>query len=292
MKNISKRVNVKQVNQNINKVVYSKSESKQLATDIVIAEQPLQISLCWQDHGVDTTKVFAITMRTPGEDEQLILGLLLSEGIIKSIKDINNIYPEQSEDNTEQNLWEVKLCPEIIPDIASIERFQITYSSCGLCGTTSLKSLEFKNPPILNDEHDWLSIKHVYAFPEIMRQHQLLFEQTGGVHTAALFNEQGKLITIKEDIGRHNALDKLVGTILQIPSNNIAHQAIVISSRISFEMIQKAVMVGIPVLIAIGAPSDLAIKAAKRFNLTLIGFASLQSFNVYHGDWRLRQDER
>jgi len=290
MKNKPISMNAKQVSQNINKIVYTNNHNKQLATDIVIAEQPLQISLSWQEKGLDTTKVFAITMRTPGDDEQLILGLLLSEGIIQSINDINSISTEENEETTEHNLWEVKLSSEITPNIASLERFQITYSSCGLCGTTSLKSLELKNPPILNDEHDWLPITHIYAFPEIMRQHQLLFEKTGGVHTAALFDEQGKLIIIKEDIGRHNALDKLVGTILQQSSSNLTHQAIVISSRISFEMIQKTVMVGVPVLIAIGAPSDLAIKAAKRFNLTLIGFANRHSFNVYHGDWRLRQE--
>jgi len=276
----------------VNKVIIKK-QSRQLTHDVVIIEQPLQITLVWYDNQAEnqqaTTKVFSITMRTPGNDKQLILGLLMSEGVIVSLADIVDISVSASELN--DNSWEVSLSRGVIPELSSLDRFQMTYSSCGLCGTTSLKSLELKKPPVLSEQKSSLSVEDILLMPNIMRQQQSLFKLTGGSHAAALFLGD-KLIVLREDIGRHNAVDKVFGALLE--SKNIKSNksdtdtlACVVSGRVSFEIVQKTVMAGVAFLIAVGAPSNLAIIAAKRFNLTLIGFTSEEGFNVYHGEWRL-----
>lgn len=281
----------------VNKIVYQAGK-KYVVADKVIIEQPLQIRLSWYTEAKDIqSKIFTITMRTPGHDRELILGLLLSEGIIK---DINNVECLSAEKNEEQqdnanknNLWELTLTQGIVPKIASLERYQVTYSSCGLCGATSLKALELKNPEKLCQKKYWLSFDDIHLMPEKMKEKQQAFISTGGVHAAALFDNNGQLIQLYEDIGRHNALDKLFGHLLHHSQDDSylrqrKQLVAVVSGRVSFEIVQKAVMAGVCVLIAVGAPSDLAIKAAKRFDLTLIGFVSEQSFNLYYGEWRLQ----
>lgn len=270
--------------------------TRTLQYDQVILEQPLQIRLTWQidEHIESSSQVFSITMRTPGDDEALIVGLMLSEGIIRHYQDVASIAQEFDGDEhselNQANLWEIKLKVGHIPDIKSLERFQVTYSSCGLCGSTSLKALELKNPPALCSKKAWLSSDTICKLPELMRKQQQQFIQTGGAHAAALFDAHGKLYDLKEDIGRHNALDKLLGCYLMNESDGhdqSQNNCILVSGRVSFEIVQKTVMAGIAVLIAVGAPSELAIQAAKRFNVTLIGFTSQSGFNLYHGDWRL-----
>ena len=269
---------------------------RKLELDHVIIEQPLQIRLLWQgkDSSELKSQVFSITMRTPGDDEALIIGLMQSEAVIEHYHQLESVLPEIEDHETEPsngkvsyNQWEVKLAKGVVPDIKSLERFQVTYSSCGLCGTTSLKSLEMKNPPNLNQTKHWLSFNKICTMPDLMRMAQSQFVQTGGSHAAALFDELGQLIDIKEDIGRHNALDKLFGS--SLVARNISHSqcCVLVSGRISFEIVQKTVMAGVAVLIAVGAPSELAILAAKRFDLTLIGFTKQSGFNLYNGDWRL-----
>jgi FdhD protein len=272
------------------------SDGRELQLDHIIIEQPLQIRLLWQmpNSSVNNSQVFSITMRTPGDDKALIIGLMRSEGIIEHYHQLESILPEIDEHEAKSsngkvidNQWEVKLSAGVVPDIKSLERFQVTYSSCGLCGTTSLKSLEMKNPPNLNQNKHWLSFSVICAMPDLMRTAQSQFVQTGGSHAAALFDELGQLIDIKEDIGRHNALDKLFGASLAQRNISGSQCCVLVSGRISFEIVQKTVMAGVAVLIAVGAPSELAISAAKRFNLTLIGFTNNCGFNLYHGDWRL-----
>jgi len=291
-------------------------DGRVLQCDHVIIEQPLQIRLCWQaTESVEyESQIFSITMRTPGDDKALIIGLMQSEGIIEHYQQLYSVLPEIDDcemddyvindsgiDDFEadirvnkhegstvvENQWQVKLASGILPNIKSLERFQVTYSSCGLCGTTSLKSLEMKNPPSLNQHKSWLSFKTICAMPNIMRLAQSQFVKTGGSHAAALFDELGQLMCIKEDIGRHNALDKLFGASLMQQDIRGSKCSVVVSGRISFEIVQKTVMAGVAVLIAVGAPSELAIVSAKRFDLTLIGFTKESGFNLYHGDWRL-----
>ncbi len=278
----------------VDKVVYTHNQEprRALECDSVISEQPLQINLYWCQEGEELkSKVFAITMRSLGDEKFLIIGLLFSEGVITNVSDIESIYPENTVENDKENSWQVHLIKGIQPKLTSIERFQTTYSSCGLCGATSLKALELKNPPNLLKlpENSQFNSDFIYTLADHMRVQQQLFTLTGGVHGAALFNQQAQLLAVFEDIGRHNAVDKLIGQRLceqQLPQTEQL-LVMLVSSRVSFEIVQKAVMAGISVLVAVGAPSDLAIKAAQRFELTLIGFASSQSFNVYCGDWRI-----
>jgi len=276
----------------IRKVMINNHKRK-LVSDKVIVEQPLQITIVWgnnhDDNPTEHSQVFSITMRTPGNDRQLIIGLLMSEGVIDSLEDIADISPNTTENKN--NLWEVTLCQGLVPELSSLERYQMTYSSCGLCGTTSLKSLELRNPQVLSEKNHVLSIADILLMPEVMREHQSVFKVTGSSHAAGLFNGNC-LFDLREDIGRHNAVDKLFGALLESRSCEgdkvPEHLVCLVSSRVSFEIVQKTVMAGIAILIAVGAPSDLAISAAKRFNLTLIGFASENGFNVYHGEWRLQ----
>lgn len=282
----------------VDKVIYTRTSSsnRELKHDSVITEQPLQIILHWHNEDEElVSKVYAITMRTLGKDKFLILGLLFSEGVISHLSDIESISPEHTEDNasdqTIENSWQVHLIKGKQPKLTSVERFQNTYSSCGLCGATSLKALELKNPPNLLklSENLQFSSNFIYTLGDKMRSQQQLFTITGGVHGAALFDHQAQLLAVFEDIGRHNAVDKLVGKRLaeQQLLQNERLFVMLVSGRVSFEIVQKAVMAGVSILVSVGAPSDLAIKAAQRFELTLIGFASTQSFNVYCGDWRI-----
>ncbi len=282
----------------INKIVFTR-EKRTVTTDKVLSEQPLQIRLIWQEssdvQGKTQSKVFAITMRTTGNDRSLILGLLFAEGVCQQLSEIRLIEQEQksTSDYNNNNMWQVFFEDKVVPNLSSMERYQITYSSCGLCGTTSLKALEFKKPPILSSQSHWLAPNTVMALADKMRAAQSLFDDTGSAHAAACFDHQGNLIAIFEDVGRHNALDKLNGYLIE--QNLIAQfngqLVIALSGRISFELVQKVVMVGISTLVAIGAPSDLAIKAAQRFDLTVIGFVTKESFNLYHGEWRLKNGE-
>jgi len=275
--------------------------NRQLVSDVVIVEQPLQITLSWHQAAKINTNIFAITMRTPGNEQAHIIGLLISEGIINNLAEIECIAVDA--DAINNNQWIVELVEGIVPELASLERYQMTYSSCGLCGATSLSALELKKPKKLTHIEQGLqfSPQQICSLATEMRNKQNLFSETGGVHGAALFDQHSNLLHVFEDIGRHNAVDKVIGNFLlaQVLDNNTNQKnspkqiqtcellILVVSGRISFEIVQKALMAGFSILVGVGAPSDLAIQAAQRFDLTLIGFASEQGFNVYHGDWRL-----
>tara|TARA_R110002167_G_scaffold142953_5_gene332123 strand:+ start:40528 stop:41415 length:888 start_codon:yes stop_codon:yes gene_type:complete len=289
---------IQQATKRVDKVIYSRQHkpNRALVHDSVITEQPLEINLHWHsEHQGLESKVFAITMRTLGYDKFLILGLLFSEGVIKNFSDVKSISPDNADQEMRNNSWHVYLANGKQPKLTSIERFQTTYSSCGLCGATSLKALELKDPPNLLSltTQSQFNAEDIYTLANKMRAQQQLFNVTGGVHGAALFNQQAQLLSVFEDIGRHNAVDKLVGQrVFEQASLHVEQLLVmVVSGRVSFEIVQKAVMAGISILVAVGAPSDLAIKAAQRFELTLIGFASPQSFNVYCGDWRIKAEQ-
>ena len=280
----------------ITKVRYSFLDSqlaRKVTEDVVIVEQPLQVTLLWLQNGIIKTRIFAITMRTPGSDKALIIGLLSSEGVINSLDDVDSVSVDIDENNNNQ--WLVQLSNGFIPELASLERYQMTYSSCGLCGATSLNALELKNPIKLTQlkQKFNFSAQQVCDLSTKMSKQQALFCQTGGVHGAALFDKNSTLLHVFEDIGRHNAVDKVIGQFLLSATRvNNTKQAsdllvLLVSGRISFEIVQKAIMAGFSILVGVGSASALAIQAAQRFDLTLIGFASERGFNVYHGDWRL-----
>jgi FdhD protein len=278
----------------VNKFRMSKQDDALLRTasrDVVSVEEPLQISLVWTDEShKEQEKVFTVTMRTPGNDAELAIGLLNSEGIIRSYSDVIKAEHSFEDGIITGNQINVFLATGVFPDWKQYQRHLTTQSSCGVCGKTSLQSIEMKEPPKLNGQNGWLNTKTILTLSDVMRELQEQFQLTGGVHAVGLFNQNGKLEQIREDVGRHNAMDKLIGVNLQQQSlNNGADElkVVVLSGRISFELVQKAVMAKFPVIVAVGAPSSLAISLAQRFNMTIIGFVSHKGFNIYHGGWRL-----
>jgi len=272
--------------------------TRKTSKDSVIVEQPLQITLSWLEQGKVKRKVFTITMRTPGHDDFLIMGLLHSEGVIKQLQDVETIKLESGDVTGEgkYNEWLIKFTNGFIPDLSSLDRYMVSYSSCGLCGTTSLKTLQLKTDINLSyPEHkNILMVQSILLLSSKMRNEQGLFDQTGGVHGAALFDQELNIQQLYEDIGRHNAVDKVIGALLALDKSfqKAPLWILLVSGRISFEIVQKTIMAGISILVGVGAPSDLAIQAAKQFDLTLIGFASNKGFNVYHGDWRLTNETK
>lgn len=260
-------------------------ESTQVEKDPICVEEPLQISLSQGDKN----EVFSLTMRTPGNDNELAVGLLFSEGVIKNREDIQQITISKVDDVEEHNLLNVCLAEKVTLDLSQYQRHHMSYSGCGLCGKTSLQALELKQSRPFKS----LSIKFdnqlIYQLKSLLAK-QPLFSQTGGVHAAGLVYQENDGIDFAgspffEDVGRHNALDKLIG--YELIKNDLTKAGIlVLSGRIGFELVQKAIMAGFSVIVALGAPSQLAVQAANRFNVTLIGFAKDKSFNLYtaHSD--------
>jgi len=263
-----------------------------LSIDTVIVEEPLQIRLIYQDQsGKEQDRIYLVTMRTPGDDVNLVTGLLLAEGVIKHATDIIGINDQLDDDEISINEINVHLSPDIIVDWAFIKRDTTSFSSCGVCGKSSMQSLELRDIPRLDSAEAWLSSHIIGQLSEQLRAVQSMFSQTGGVHGCALFDEVGQLLLSSEDVGRHNALDKLLGSLAATPELDAQQKIVFLSGRISFELVQKVLVAGIPILAAVGAPSNLAINMAKRFNLTLIGFSRDGGFNLYHGAFRLNLAE-
>jgi FdhD protein len=261
--------------------------NKQLKDDDIAVEEPLQISLTYYDLQKQQyqTRILTLTMRTPGDDHALIYGFLLCEGIIKHKDDISacelNTQPHKA------NSVCVVLAENVQPNWKAIERQFTNHSSCGICGKTSLNALQLKSPTNSGENLSTINSVKVFQLPELLRQQQAIFSLTGGLHAAGLYGNN-QFDYIAEDVGRHNAVDKVIG--LRCLSKIINQMVIlVLSGRISFELVQKAIMANINIIVSVGAPSSLAITAAKQFDLTLIGFTKADSFNVYNGDWRVNK---
>ena len=252
-----------------------------LSEDLVISEEPLNIVLHWtcQQTGDELEKTFMVTMRTPGDDSFLVTGLLLSYAIIYNAKQIQSIIYDET------NQCDVTLDKSVVLDWKTLTRQFVSHSGCGICGANDVKKLAHNFDVRIDETTHWLPFTSVLTFPKKLREQQSLFTKTGGVHSAGIFSLQACLSS-KEDVGRHNAVDKVVGDLLTQNAENSQH-ILMLSGRVSFELMQKAVAAKIPVVVAIGAPSNLAIAVAKQFNITLIGFVSANSCNVYHGDFRL-----
>ncbi|SCK34178.1 FdhD protein [Streptomyces sp. WMMB 714] len=253
--------------------------------DTLVAEEPLEIRL--------NGKPLAITMRTPGDDFALAAGFLVSEGVLGAADELANIvYCAGATDeglNT-YNVVDVRLAPGVaVPDIA-LERNVYTTSSCGLCGKASLDAVRTTARWSVEDPQDApvrLEPEVLSAMPDRLREAQRVFDRTGGLHAAGLFTPEGELLDLREDVGRHNAVDKIVGRALQQGRLPLRECVLMVSGRASFELAQKAVMAGIPVLAAVSAPSSLAVDLAAESGLTLIGFLRGASMNVYAGEHRL-----
>ena len=266
---------------NITKIKNSKKDNTK---DFVSVEEPLEMRLKFQKNGKIENQNISITMRTPGDDENLIRGFLFNEGIIENINEIDKVehIGEPVGDYNLQNIIEATINKTENIDIGKLRKNFVTNSSCGVCGKTSLDSIEILKKNKL--DKNFPKIKHdiITKSPELLMDNQSEFSRTGGIHASALIDQSGDVIAIKEDVGRHNALDKLIGYSLKENLLNSEKQFIACSGRLNFELIQKGLMAEIAFMVGVGAPTSLAVDLAKRFDITLLGFVKEDSYNVYN----------
>jgi FdhD protein len=249
--------------------------------DTLATEEPMEIRLL----AGGATQTVAVTMRTPGADFELAAGFLYGEGIVKSTDDIARIsYCVDSDLDAAQqyNIVNVELRGGTEYDLRPLERHFYTTSACGVCGKARLEQLELRGCPVVGPGPE-ISAETIYSLPGKLREAQGLFDATGGLHAAALFDEEGNLIALREDVGRHNATDKLVGWALLEGKLPLSGHIVMVSGRSSFEILQKCLTAGVPFVCAISAPSSLAVDVAREFGMTLVGFLRGERFNVYAG---------
>ncbi|HVD45144.1 MAG TPA: formate dehydrogenase accessory sulfurtransferase FdhD [Rubrobacter sp.] len=254
--------------------------------DTLATEEPMEIRLL----AGQTTQTVAVTMRTPGADFELAAGFLYGEGIVDSPDNVQKIsYCIDSDLDAEQryNIVNVELRGGHEFDLRPLERHFYTTSACGVCGKASLEQLELRGCPVMTAGPE-VSAEVINTLPEKLREAQGLFDATGGLHAAALFDDKGELIALREDVGRHNATDKLVGWALLEGGLPLSEHVVLVSGRSSFEIMQKSLAAGVPIVCAISAPSSLAVDVAREFGMTLVGFLRGGRFNVYAGFDRVR----
>ena len=257
--------------------IYQWSQNElQESEDLLAREVPMEIRVATKG---DDPRSIAVTMRTPGHDLELALGFLVTEGVIQSIDQIAGM--RRIHDNLGvQNVVEIYLEENVTFDFEQLSRHVFTSSSCGVCGKQTLERLMGfgMEEPVFTKT---LSPKILAELPEKLRQNQEVFRQTGGLHAAALFDLDGNLLRYREDIGRHNALDKLIGSLLSDKLLPASNRVLLLSGRTGFELVQKAIFAGIPVIAGIGAPSSFSVTLAQQFNVTLVGFLRADRFNLY-----------
>ena len=264
----------------ISKVSGAQQETRE---DSVAVEEPLEIQLSSPTAEGCAARSISITMRTPGDDEELALGFLFTEAIIthwNQVRTVTAVSPAVPGSDL-RNTIRVELEPNVEVDLQRLQRHFYTTSSCGVCGKASLDALRVSGQKSLRAQQTAFRRDVVVSMPDKLRMRQHLFSSTGGLHAAAAFNEDGEIIVLKEDVGRHNAVDKVIGRLLQDGQLPAGELGLLVSGRASFELLQKALVAGIPLLAAVGAPSSLAVQLAREFDLTLIGFLRAETFNIY-----------
>lgn len=251
--------------------------------DVVATEEPLEVRLAYsRPDGGRAEKSISVTMRTPGHDGELAVGFLYTEGIIRSKEDVESVAPcGPPAPNGLINVVRVELAANVDVALDRLERHFYTSSSCGVCGKSSLDAVAVQGHYDLEDVEFPVSGEQLGALPDALRARQTVFERTGGLHASGLFDVAGQMVAVREDVGRHNALDKLIGQALLADELPLSAFGIVVSGRASFELMQKAMMAGVPLLAAVGAPSSLAVELAEEFGMTLIGFLKRNKLNVY-----------
>ena len=251
--------------------------------DVLATEEPLEIRVAYTTPDAKVQKNVSVTMRTPGNDSELAVGFLFTEGVISSGADVRAV--QQVTDN----VVKVNLAEGVTPDINQLERNFYTTSSCGVCGKASIDAIKTVCDQPDTYPYDALkcSVELIYALPAKLRMQQSVFEQTGAIHACALFDTAGNLLLMREDVGRHNALDKLIGAWLMADKLPAGDTILLLSGRASFELIQKAAMAGIKIIAAVGAPSSLAVQLSEDMNMTLLGFLRAERFNIYSGAQRI-----
>ena len=271
------------------KVLKLKSKKQENIDDDISIEEPLEMILKCKKNNKWIKENISITMRTPGDDEDLVIGFLFNEKIIENFNQIEKIEKEGEE------VGKYNLQNKIVATINSFENIDIgklrrnflTNSSCGVCGKTSIDSLEIIKTDKIKKTVPKLSYEKIINAPELLRQSQSEFSKTGGIHASGLIHSSGKIVAVREDVGRHNALDKLIGHTLKNNLLDSENQFLACSGRLSFELVQKALMSNIAVLAGVGAPTSLAIDLAKRFDMTLLGFVKKDGFNIYSNKERI-----
>ena len=258
--------------------------------DTLAVEEPLEARVSWTGpDGARRTESLAITMRTPGADFELVAGFLHGEGILSSpdqLGELTYCRGGEGREDQEYNVVEARLRPGVSFDLERVRRNFYTTSSCGVCGKASLEAVSAHGCTVLGPGFR-LSAELVPHLPERLLERQRAFARTGGLHAAGLFDAAGTCLAAHEDVGRHNAVDKVLGEAFLARALPAIERCLVVSGRASFELVQKAVMAGVPMLVAVGAPSSLAVDLAREFNQTLVGFARDGGFNVYTGDERI-----
>lgn len=262
--------------------------------DLLAAEEPLEIRLGLGPIARRQTRPVAVTMRTPGHDEELAVGFLLSEQILDDVRDIETTCAESTESPGRRfgDILRVDVRPGVLVDPRRLERNFAATSSCGVCGKASLRALGLDGCARLTRFGPEVDAATIHGLPSVLRGSQALFESTGGVHAAALFTADGSLLAVREDVGRHNTVDKLLGARALGRLDRAVEPGepvgLLISGRIGFEIVQKAIAGGIALIVAVGAPTSLAVEVAEAFGQTLLGFVGPQRFNVYSAPWRVR----
>ena len=257
--------------------------------ELVSIEEPLEMIIYYKKNNDWINNSISITMRTPKNDEDLIVGLLFSEGIIHKISEIKKVelLGHKTGKFKLQNKIRVTLNNSKNLDVKHLRRNFLTNSSCGICGKASMDSLKIICKTKINKDNPKIKNSLITRIPKLLMQKQSEFSKTGGIHASALFDQNGKVLVIREDIGRHNALDKVIGHSFKNSIFDTKNQFIACSGRLSFELVQKTLMANIGLLMGVGAPTSLAIDLAKRFDITLIGFVKTDSFNIYCGENRI-----
>ena len=265
------------------KIVKFRENKFENVDDFISIEEPLEISIRYKEHDKWIKNSLSITMRTPGHDEDLVRGFLFNEQIIQSLNDIETIesFGEKVGQYNIQNKILVTLNNSENVNISKIKRDFLTNSSCGVCGKSSLDALEILKKEKTSKSSPKLSKEVLINSPSMLRENQSEFAKTGGIHASGLFSSNGNLISLREDVGRHNALDKLIGSSLMSKNLQPNNQFITCSGRLNFELVQKVLMTNIGLMIGVGAPTSLAIDLANKFDMTLVGFVKEDSFNVY-----------
>jgi FdhD protein len=255
--------------------------------DVLAVEEPLEVRL---GHVVDGRRIHApvsITMRTPGHDNELAVGFLFTEGILVAREQVAGVRACGG-----GNVVRVDLAAGVAVDLSRLERHFYTSSSCGVCGKASLEAVQVCARHRIAEGRPVVEGEVIHHLPEALRSAQSIFDRTGGLHAAALFTREGELLCVREDVGRHNALDKLIGAQFLAGRTPLSTDVLLVSGRASFELVQKAAVAGIPILAAVGAPSSLAVSLAREHGITVIGFVRQDRFNIYTGGERIHLQAR
>jgi FdhD protein len=252
--------------------------------DVLAVEEPLQIVVSMEEGGRLVRRSVSVTMRTPGHDAELAVGFLFTEGIINCRDDVSTVRA-----CGRGNAARVEIRPGTKVDLARLQRHSFTSSSCGVCGKTSIDSVRVACHRALDRDRPVVEATVIHRLPSVLRGAQAVFEHTGGLHAAALFDVYGNLHCLREDVGRHNALDKVIGAQFLAGKTPLHESILLLSGRVGFELVQKAVVAGIPIVAAVGAPSSLAVRLAVEHGISVLGFVRDDRFNIYSGPERIRQ---